>query len=64
MRIIAVLAAAAFALGVAACGFGTDDDTGRAQPGLWWPWVCPDGGTPNADNGCLPAPDAADGGGV
>jgi len=39
--------------GLAACGFGTDGDTGRAVPGVWWPWVCADGdGGPVPDGGC------------
>lgn len=38
------------------CGFGTYDDTGSAEPGAVWPWICPDGGSPNDDAGCLPDP--------
>jgi len=62
-RRLAALAAALtvgmLALGTA-CGFGPDSDTGAAVPGQWWPWVCPDGGTPQPDAGC-PVSDA-DGG--
>jgi hypothetical protein len=37
----------------AACGFGTYDDSGRPDPGQWWPWVCPDGAPPTTDAGCV-----------
>jgi hypothetical protein len=55
----------------AACGIGPYGDTGSPEPGPWWPWVCPDGGTPAPDAGCLPAqptdararPSCVDGGG-
>jgi hypothetical protein len=40
---------------IAACGIGTYGDTGSPAPGQWWPWVCPDGGAPAGDAGCLPA---------
>ncbi len=51
-----VLASAAFlsACTGAACGFGVYDDTGSPEPTDWWPWVCPDGGAPAPDGGCLP----------
>jgi len=45
------------ALGATACGFGTYDDgaspantssnSGVADAGPWWPWVCPDGSNPS-----------------
>ncbi|MHB1845124.1 MAG: hypothetical protein ACYCWW_09855 [Deltaproteobacteria bacterium] len=38
-----------------ACGGGVYDDSGQPYPGQWWPWVCPDGGYPAPDAGCLPA---------
>ena len=50
----AFIAVALLAAGIAACGFGTYDDKGGAQPGQWWPWVCAEGGIPSADGGCLP----------
>ena len=34
------------------CSFGLYHDDGSVDPGQWWPWVCPDAGTPNADSGC------------
>jgi len=50
--LIAALTVASLAV-MAACGFGTYDDTGAAAPGQWWPWVCPDGGALSADAGCV-----------
>jgi hypothetical protein len=40
------------ALLICGCSFGLYEDTGSVDPGQWWPWVCSDGGTPNADSGC------------
>lgn len=40
---------------LSACGMGTYGDTGSPEPGPSWPWVCPDGGVPEGDAGCLPA---------
>ena len=58
---VPVVVAMVFVAVVAGCGLGTYDDSGGAEPGTWWPWVCPDGGVPRADAGCLPAP-SLDGG--
>ena len=54
--LVVVLVASAFATCFMGCGFGTYVDTGSAEPGQWWPWVCPDGGAPSPDGGCPPPP--------
>lgn len=46
-------------LGLAGCDLSTD--TGSAEPGNVWPWVCPDG-APAPDAGCLPIPSGPDAG--
>jgi hypothetical protein len=60
MRRTAALAALSLtwvALAATACSFGLYDDSGRADPGQWYPWVCPDGGDALApDSGCEPRP--------
>jgi len=42
---------------MASCGFQLADDTGKAIPGQYWPWVCADGGL-TGDGGC-PSSDAS-----
>jgi hypothetical protein len=37
------------------------NDSGSADPGSVWPWVCPDG-APAPEAGCPPAPGCSDGG--
>jgi hypothetical protein len=46
-------------LGLFGCG-QVYDESGRADPGSWWSWVCEDGG-PIPDSGCLPGPSCPDG---
>jgi hypothetical protein len=52
-NIVLVLVAMALSALEVACGLGTYDDTGAADPGLSWPWVCPEGGSLTED-GCVP----------
>jgi len=58
--VVPVLVVLLAALGLSACGLGTYSDTGGPLPGQWWPWVCPDGGTPDPDAGCVPVPRCSD----
>jgi len=59
--VLVVTAVAVWSVSVAACGFGTYDDTGAAVPGQWWPWVCADGGSPSGEGGCNVDDDAGEG---
>jgi hypothetical protein len=51
-----LLSAALFGTWVAGCGLGLYDDSGSPAPGIWWTFVCPDGGDVDAEGGCEPPP--------
>jgi hypothetical protein len=59
IKALALVVAAALVF--AGCGFGFYSDDGQPVPGVWWPFVCDGGGTPDPDAGC-PVPACVDGG--